>query len=265
MSQTIHICTAYDKKYINPARAMLGSLIYNLNSDINVEIHILTCRDILPQEHYMPKKNGNVVINFYEVDIHKHNLISPTGHITNTTYFRLLISQFLPSNIKKIIYLDPDTIVIDSITKLFNHSIPDDCIIKAVEDPVTFDLIRTKHTMKNYFNAGVMLIDYTKWCDYDVYGKSFKVIKNYPEKITFWDQDALNIVLDKKWSPLKPKWNVIPYFFMDNWQLSNEIKDSSKQPSIVHFSSDDKPWHKKNKNPYKNDFFFYKNQYTITI
>ena len=48
----------------------------------------------------------------------------------------------------------------------------------------------------NYFNAGVMFIDYEKWKNETSVREFLELIDLYKDKIIFWDQDVLNKFFD---------------------------------------------------------------------
>jgi lipopolysaccharide biosynthesis glycosyltransferase len=62
------------------------------------------------------------------------------------------------------------------------------------------------------------------------------------------DQDALNILLNEKFTELNWKYNVTTPFFSDenfyfeNWNKKSDYIGSRKNPTIVHFTGPWKPW-----------------------
>ena len=60
----------------------------------------------------------------------------------------------------------------------------------------------------NYFNAGVMFIDYKKWKNKTSINKFLDLIECYKEKIIFWDQDVLNKFFDNNFLKLMDNLNL---------------------------------------------------------
>lgn len=104
---------------------------------------------------------------------------------------------------------------------------------------------------QGYFNAGVLLINLKKWREEHIYEKSIEFLRNNSESIVNHDQDVLNVVCGKKTKMLSYTWNTMNYFFMKNFQLSQDrvLKIYQKEeqtnvidPTIIHFASRPKPW-----------------------
>ena len=87
----------------------------------------------------------------------------------------------------------------------------------------------------NYFNAGVMFIDYEKWKNETSVGEFLQLIDLYKDKIIFWDQDVLNKFFDDNFLKLNDNLNFRVYEPVDYNKLdSNAI--------LLHYSGNAKPW-----------------------
>ena len=76
---------------------------------------------------------------------------------------RLVVDKLLPKDIKRILYLDGDTIVRGSLEELWNQELGENILAASIEP--TVDKIRKKNLgleKYSYFNAGVLLIDLEK-------------------------------------------------------------------------------------------------------
>ena len=79
-------------------------------------------------------------------------------------YSRLYLADLYPSSVKKVLYLDCDTIVLSSIEEIWNINLGDN-IIAALNDAFSSLYRRNIGLRKTdiMFNSGVMLIDLDKW------------------------------------------------------------------------------------------------------
>jgi len=159
----------------------------------------------------------------------------PEGsHITNPTFLRLYISELLPSEIEKVLYLDIDILINSSLEPLFslNFSTP-----ICAELNVPKALGNGEHLQGHnapYFNAGVMLINMKKWREMKLLDQFIEIGSQriYP----FVDQDILNIVFRNNWTRLGREFNYLHLYGSDENDPSY-----SDFPSIIHFSGS-KPW-----------------------
>ena len=90
-----------------------------------------------------------------------------------------------------------------------------------------------------YFNAGVMIINYSKWIDQDIKTKSTQIIKEKKEKLILWDQDVLNIIFDGKFQNIDQEFN----YRMDILNFSDkEISSIQNNVYLIHYFGKSKPW-----------------------
>ena len=164
-------------------------------------------------------------------------------HITEESYYRIFIANLLP-NINRVIYLDCDLIVKGDIRELFFTDIGNN-IVGAVEECDYFE-------QKNYFNAGVLLLNLKQWRKENITNKSIEVINEKKEDLKYHDQDVLNIVLKNKVEFLDLKWNLTT---LNYFKYHKEVNG----PGIFHFTSAYKPWNNfyPYKTPFKREYFKY--------
>lgn len=194
----------------------------------------------------------NSQISFISVNQSEFNRFPQTiSHISIATYARLKLADYLPKNIKKVIYLDVDTLTINSLEYLWHIDL-ENKTIGAVFDSY-IDSLSENYKEKiglppntPYFNAGVLLIDMEKFREYNVYQKSISYLNDYPN-IKYQDQDILNFIFKDLTKFINPRFNFMPF-------LRNRIKSKLTNPQyenlispicIVHYCGDKKPWHKK--------------------
>lgn len=172
-------------------------------------------------------------------------------------YARLFISEFLPSNIDQVIYLDVDMIVLSPISKLWDINLGHK-IVAAVQDQFIQTVSRWggvpnyEHfgiaPEQKYFNSGLMLINLPKWRAANVSDRVISCIHENKEFSQFADQYGLNVVLHANWLELDPLWNCFAY-------------SEHKNPYLIHFTGR-KPIYKSYNfsEEYRNHFYNYLKQ-----
>jgi lipopolysaccharide biosynthesis glycosyltransferase len=111
-----------------------------------------------------------------------------------------------------------------------------------------------------YFNAGIMVIDISRWKNEKIADRTIEFLQSNPEKLTYAEQCALNYVIAGDFAHLPPKWNLTrsPWEIKADQQILHiafeEMDAARKNPSLIHFVGPSKPWHFANKNPWKKDY-----------
>lgn len=248
----IVLCT--DSNLVTQTAVLINSIIY-CNSENLLNFHILTLGLKKSDEKILESyKNKNVTITIYPI-LEKTFISLPIhmGYITKGTYLRFFIESTLPANIKKVLYLDVDTIVCENLTELWNEDI-DGYAVAATKDVECDDICRYNRlnydNIDSYFNAGVLLINLSYWREKQISKKSLNFLTEYPQKCLFHDQDALNFTLHGKVKFISHKYNVMYAFFKQNYEnllLKKEylrsIRKDLLNPVIIHYAGKLKPWH----------------------
>lgn len=256
------IACATDNNYVQHCAVMLLSLKENNNSSFTVYIiyNELSNKNINKLSFLL--RSYNIDYNYCKINISILKKAPLSNHITIASYFRILLPFILPTDIKKVLFIDSDIIVNTNLQRLWNIDIKK-VALAAVPEPIIGDkLARLNiHKSYNYFNAGVLLINLEKWRYHNISEKIINYINNSFHTLKYHDQDALNANLYDDCLYISSKWNVTHNFYRTT---KNELKLSKKQindikenPYIIHFTGSSKPWHFKNKHPFKYLYFFY--------
>ena len=166
------------------------------------------------------------------------------------TFYRLFIPKIM-ANYDRVLYLDCDIFVQDSLVDLF-HVDMENKQIAGVPDYMTFSpkLNKVKRHMdeieikdyKKYFNAGVILFCPNK-IDYKKFKENFlKILET--KKLAFLDQDILNIIFEGKSCLIDLWWNY-QYNLLNDYPELRDNKNLSTAESnakIIHYTTSYKPW-----------------------
>lgn len=247
----INVCISSDDNYIKHLAVTVASILKNSKQSDELNFYILDGKisEINKQKVLeLEKLKKGTKIEF--VSINEKNFkdcVKFSEYHTVPAFYRLKMASLLP-NINKIIYLDCDTVVTESLSELFEKNI-DDYYMAGVEDIGYFYFHDKYWKYENfdqfYVNSGVLLLNLKKWREDNLEEKFFDYIKNNKDCHSH-DQNIINIVAKDKIEKLELKWNVQDSFFRKDerdWHpLKNEIKNAIKNPAIVHFTSQKKPW-----------------------
>lgn len=194
-----------------------------------------------------------------------------SSHISIATYYRLFITSLIPGDVDKVIYLDCDMVIRDSLSALWETDVTNAplCAVyqhnEWADNNGSWERLRIPREY-GYFNAGclVMNLDYLRKNNFQ--HKAIEYINNHYERIISHDQDVLNAMFYKEAIPLDCKWNYLPLFWSkkfktDEFPLKCHYKEEkcSKyfEPIIIHYVSKPKPWEYGCDNPYTSEYFKY--------
>jgi lipopolysaccharide biosynthesis glycosyltransferase len=194
-----------------------------------------------------------------------------------SNYYRLLLTEIIPKEYSKVIYLDTDIVVEGDLSRLWKIDIQDAYVL-AVQDPVHRTLQQAAHlnrlglvdqtasegTDHKYLNAGVLVINLDKWRAEGIAERIIGCIIENPE-LPFPDQDATNLVLAGKWKELDPQWNQVHVVHFlaspeDSPYSLSKHQAAIENPHIIHYTTRPKPWGKNCIHPQRDRFFAYLDQ-----
>lgn len=123
----MNIVCCTDHGYIMPTGIMLKSLAAN-HCSIDLNVFVVVDQSVTSDDMDLLEKSfgGRGMIRFfrYQTDTFDFPLIGVTNkHVTAASYLRLFLMQILPKEITKVIYLDGDTIVRQSLVELWSTNI----------------------------------------------------------------------------------------------------------------------------------------------
>lgn len=136
------------------------------------------------------------------------------------TYARMALAEILPESVDRVLSLDSDTLVVDSIQKMYNTEFSEDefvagvydCVGRAIQDKV----LHGPKDMK-YCNAGMYLIDLKKWRQHNVGQQLLDlVLKNADGKqiMYFLEQDLMNMAFYGHLKLLSPRYNMLTSIYL---------------------------------------------------
>jgi lipopolysaccharide biosynthesis glycosyltransferase len=251
-SSTLHLALAFDQNFVTPLYVLLTSIFDN-NAHNQLHIHAVATGVSQAERQAIVRfvESRDAHLSFYEID---ESYVASFATFSDVRYglavfYRLLLPAMLPANVRKLIYIDVDTIVVGDLVQLYNIPLTD-VPVAAVADPVEWDRPDLGIPDRaNYFNSGVLLINIDLWKQQQIAEKAINFLKQYPEKATYVDQDALNAVLIGNWKKLDDKFNytyrVVPVI------PRKDLEKIVATKVIIHYNESAKPWHRHSASPLK--------------
>ena len=186
-----------------------------------------------------------------------------------TTYARLFITQLLPEDIDKILYIDCDAIIVGSLKDLWQEDISNyycagvlDCINTTIKQEFGFS------KEDDYINAGVLLINLKKWREDDVEVEFIDFMAKNQHRFYQHDQGIINNVFKNKIKVVNPRYNLQIHFQSFDYDLSRKfncmeteyyskkiVEEAQKHPAYLHFCGSEyfRPWYNP-EHPYADEF-----------
>lgn len=191
-------------------------------------------------------------------------------------YNRLFLTEYIPENVDRVLYLDSDTVVEGSLDELW-HTEMDDCYLAAVDDCLSMHY-REIVDLKNsgiYCNAGVLLVNLKKWREDNITEVFIKMIYENNGYFVFNEQSILNSVFCGKIKILPQKCNVNSLVYLFDYEElmhlrqpynfsygEEEFYAARKYPLITHFTGNfyvrRRPWITNSDHPHKDAYLKYR-------
>ena len=265
------IVACLDSGFVMPTGVMMYSVCAN-NQDTDIKFHLVVDESVSEldkkdlTETVAPFKGKT--LSFYTVDSRDFQdlpALNRITHLNQSTYYRLIMSEILPGNLSKVLYLDGDVIVRHSLLPLWNIDLQDYAIAASTDfySGVIDFYNRLRYPPQfGYFNAGVLLINLNYWRSNDVINTFFRFMKEHGDDIFFHDQDVLNAVFYNNKLSFPIKYNLMTLFLskksqFDYWKFEKQLSEAIADPVIIHYSGE-KPWdYCRFALPFENTFFKY--------
>lgn len=248
-SDRIEIAFAINEGYVTPLCTVIFSILKN---NVNQSIRFHVCGSGLSKNSRQRldeicSRCPQASIEYIEINDKMFDGINMSiKHISIETYFRFLLAELLP-DIDRVLYMDADIIVDGSLSALWNIDMQDN-LLAGVRDEY-IESVNIKHKKQIglsqdslYVNAGILLMN-LRLLRAELPGKRLiEMTKELENKISYQDQDVLNIACHQRIMELKPTWNMT----YDSAMISDD-----DVPIIIHYNGPDKPWHRGCCHPYR--------------
>ncbi len=147
---------------------------------------------------------------------------------TAAALYRLVAHRVLPSHIKRVIYLDADTVVHMDIKRLWEEvvgeaglaAVREDTALKHYDEklgvsgqptqPIYAELVKEGLKLEDHFNSGVLLMDLARLrVKGDILLDGLNLLAGHPGENEFYDQIILNYYFSGSLTPLPWQYNIM--------------------------------------------------------
>ena len=165
------VVIAVNSRYIRYAYVMLTSLFLN-NRQSDITVYVLQS-ELTDEDRNCLTELASTCgqqIEYIDVDITPYLKQLPTSKIwTKEIYYRLLVGELLPKSLERLLYLDVDVIVHQSIAAFYEMDMQgmelvatDDAMIQGNFSEAQTALFADLGEDIRYFNSGMLLYDLKK-------------------------------------------------------------------------------------------------------
>ncbi len=247
----INLLVSFDENYIGPFWTMIKSISVN-----NPWEHfcVFLLHSAIPQEKLDMLINWCTILDVRLIPLRVDRELFQNAPVTKRypqeMYYRLLAPYLLPEEVEKVIYLDPDILVINPLRPLWELDLKD-CTFAAASHVGVTNIMNGINRVRldtghDYYNSGVMLIDLKKALLLVKPDAIFNSVREHAAELLLPDQDIFNYLYGEQTMPLEDViWNYDARYFSDyllrskgeytmGWIIQNTV--------ILHFCGKRKPW-----------------------
>ena len=179
-----------------------------------------------------------------------------TGGFDISAMGRLFVGTVLPDEVERVLYLDCDTVVLDSLRRLWETDLKGK-LFGAVMEPTIYRQVKERIGLGEkdpYFNSGVLLIDVKRWRQEGAEQELLDFFGALGGKTFACDQDTLNGAFRGRIRPLHPRYNFFSnyrYFHYEDLKRQSPaygavsramFMQAKRHPAVIHFAGDERPW-----------------------
>lgn len=239
----LNVAWGVDKNFMFGAAISMTSVLQH-NSDLNIHFHLFTDYvDADYQQRVMAlAKQFSTNISIYVIDAEGLKVLPSGNAWSHAMYFRFIAFEYLSGSIDTLLYIDADVICKGSLGEITRIDLSEHvaAVIRDVDDSPARDIKENS----DYFNSGVIFANLKKWKSESVINAAFELLMDKENKLSFPDQDVLNIMFLNKVLFLPRKYNAI-------YGIKQELKskDTAKYKEyintdtiLIHYIGVTKPW-----------------------
>lgn len=249
----MNILVTLDRNYLTHVQVMLFSLLLN-NPHESVDVYLIA--DDLTQDDLRDVERlcAGAGARLHPIPVGEDWFAdAPTiRYYSRAMYYRLLAFQVLPPSLERILYLDPDILVIGSLSELYNIDMADHPFAAAVHRGI-LDLSGPVNKIRlaayeadGYFNSGVLLMNLPEIRRQVDPEDIFRFVRENKAMLLLPDQDILNALYGERILPLdETRYNYDARKFQEYLLASQGEKDMDwlmEHTAILHFCGKRKPW-----------------------
>ena len=252
--QKMNILVTLDENYIPYLNVMLTSLLHS-NPDDYFDVYLL--HSSVPEQATEETKrilgSSGRLVSVQAQDIGLDGAPT-TSRYPKEIYYRIFAAKYLPQDLDRVLYLDPDLIVNGSISELYN--LPMDDYYFAAASHIGSLLHKVNELRLGmdedspYINSGVMLMNLKRLREEQDYQEVFDFIEKRRNFLSLPDQDIISGLYGSKILALDSfRYNMTEVLYKQHapFERSLNVEWIRNHSVIIHYCGRNKPW--------KNNYF----------
>lgn len=249
--EPISLLTTLDQNYLPQLQVLLASLSIN-NPGETFSLYLL--HSDIPEEDLAAVRRQCDAYGASFLPVRVDETLFQGAPVTRQypkeMYYRLLAPHLLPASIKRVLYLDPDTLVINPIRSLWETDLKGNLFAAAAHTGKT-ELVNSVNqlrlgTERDYYNSGVLLMDLESGRRTIQPQALFRYVELHRKELVLPDQDILNALYSEQILPLEDVlWNYDARNYSNYLLRSGGVCDLRwvmEHTAILHFCGKEKPW-----------------------
>ena len=246
----MNILVTLDKGYLHALCVMLKSLLIS-HPDVHFNIYVLNSS--LTDEDFETVKlslpSGRLTLHDIKADDSLLADAPVTDRYPKEMYYRIFAALFLPEDVDRVLYLDPDIVVIRRLDRLYNIELGD-CYFAAASHVGRFltNINAIRLQMEDdapYINSGVMLMNITLLRQEQDFDAVYEYIKQNRRLLLLPDQDVISAIYGNRIMGINPFiYNMGEKLMLHPVAIRNGITPGwvDENSAIIHYYGKNKPW-----------------------
>ncbi len=249
MTDPLNILATLDQNYVPYFNVMLSSLLFaNPGEEFAVYLlhDSLTPADLAESRRILGDRGRLFPVRVEESQLEG---APTTDRYPKEIYYRIFAAKYLPRDLDRILYLDPDLVVNQSLRELYD--LPMGTAFFAAASHIGnllhfFNELRLDMDEEMpYINSGVMLINLRQLRQEQQYQAVFDYIESHKGKLLLPDQDIISGLYGDRIIPLDSfRYNMTERLFRFHRQSGDRIDLDfvRRHTAIIHYCGRNKPW-----------------------
>lgn len=251
MNKTMDVVYASDEYYFAYIYAAVKTL-YEHNKEDDILVHYIqqnvSEKSLSILKSLAKEYNRDIDIITFSMPEEYDRILPAYGAASKTTYAKFWFASMFPDK-ERLLYLDPDTIVMGNIRELYDVEFNNNLIAGVIENLPTYHMKASKMEMDDsYINGGMMLCNLAQWRREGFEKKALERLKDTVHNLNY-DQGIVNELCKKSTLVVPPKYNVLAEIFefksaekikkrygFTHYYSQQEVDEAINSPIIIHFT-----------------------------
>lgn len=265
----MNLLVTIDENYILPFKVMLSSFFSSNPQETDNTIYLLhsaiPADKLADLEEYCAGFGAELIA----LKVPESYFIgaATSSRYPKEMYYRMLAPLILPADLERVLYLDPDILVLNPLEPLYSLDLQGNAFAAACHTGVT-DVTYGINALRldishDYFNTGVILFDLTKARELVKADEIFQAVKEHENELILPDQDIFNILYGEKTLQVDDTlWNYDARKYTGYLMRSEgeaNVRWIMDHTALLHFCGKHKPWNEEGHTPFNSLYLHYMN------